>query len=442
MPIIKISELSWGGEGLGRLEGKVVFVPYTLPGEVVEVEVVHSKKTYCQGKLIRLLASSPDRIDPPCSFYQKCGGCQLQHLSPHRQVQEKERLFRQALNHALKSKENLIKPTLTSPRDFGYRHRLRLKTVWENDRFILGFFRPQSHKVVPIDHCLLANEAVNQVLAVLQETLQSLHYKEWAPVIELQLFGNPSQGGLVFSSLKGISRSQKKRVTKELLSAFQLDYIFFQESNQITFKGEHPFSMGKDSPGFMLPASETGLGQDIALTCFPGVFTQINLELNRQLIGGLLNMNLFDSQDTLLDLFSGLGNFSLPMALKVQEVIGLETFPLAVENARWNQKNNQIANCTFVQAKAHEGIQQLRIQNKPITQVILDPPRTGAREVIPWLDTWDLRGILYISCNPMTLFRDLSQFIDKGWKVEWSQPIDFFPQTFHLESVTLLSKPR
>jgi 23S rRNA (uracil1939-C5)-methyltransferase len=439
MPIVKISELSWGGEGLGRLEGKVVFVPYTLPGEVAEVEIVHSKKTYCQGKLIRLVDPSPDRIDPPCPFYQKCGGCQLQHLSHLRQVQEKERLFRQAMNHALKPKESLIKPTLISPRAFGYRHRLHLKTAWENDRFILGFFKPQSHQVVPIDHCLLANGAVNQVLAVLQETIQGLHYEEWAPVIELQLFGNPSQGGLVFSSLKRISRWQKKRVTEELLSAFRLGYILFKESNQDTLKGEHPFSIGKDSPEFIIPATETGLNQDILMTCFPGVFTQINLELNRRLIGGLLNLNLFDSQDTLLDLFCGSGNFSLPMALKVQEVIGLETFPLAVDNALWNQKTNRIANCTFVQAKAHEGIQQVGIQNKSITQVILDPPRTGAREVIPWLDTWDLRGILYISCDPMTLFRDLSQFIDKGWEVEWSQPVDFFPQTFHLESVTLLS---
>lgn len=440
MPIVRISELSWGGEGIGRIEGKVVFVPYSLPGEVVEVELVRSKKTYSQGKLIRLLNSSPDRIEPPCSFYRKCGGCQLQHLSPLKQVQEKERLFRQALNHALKSEEIPVKPTLNSPLAFGYRHRLHLKTAWKNNRFTLGFFRPQSHEVVPVDHCLLANGTVNQVLAVLQEKIQGLHYEDWAPEIELQLFENPSQGGLVFSSPKGITRSQKKRVTEALLSACRLDYLLFQESNQLIFKGERPFSPKKDSPDFLLPASETGLRQDILLTCFPGVFTQINLELNRRLIGHLLTLNLFDSQDTILDLFCGLGNFSLPMALKVQEVIGLETFPLAVANARWNQKSNQIANCTFVQAKAHEGVRQLQNQSKPVSQVILDPPRTGAREVIPWLTSRDLRGILYISCNPMTLLRDLSQFIDQGWKVEWSQPVDFFPQTFHLESVTLLSK--
>ncbi|MBA4394949.1 MAG: 23S rRNA (uracil(1939)-C(5))-methyltransferase RlmD, partial [Desulfobacca sp.] len=119
MPIVRISDLSWGGEGIGRIEGKVVFVPYSLPGEVVEVEIVGSKKTYSQGKLIRLQEGSPDRIEPPCPFYQQCGGCQLQHLSPHKQVQEKERLFRQALDHALKKKEILVKSTLISPKAFG-----------------------------------------------------------------------------------------------------------------------------------------------------------------------------------------------------------------------------------------------------------------------------------------------------------------------------------
>jgi 23S rRNA (uracil1939-C5)-methyltransferase len=442
MPIVRISDLSWGGEGIGRIEGKVVFVPYSLPGEVVEVELVHSKKTYSRGKLIRLLDPSPYRIEPPCSFYQVCGGCQLQHLSPFSQVQEKERLFRQSLDHALKDKEILVKPTLISPMAFGYRHRLQLKSAWKKNRFFLGFFGPQSHEVVSINHCLLANGAINKVLASLQEIIQSLYYQEWDPEIELQLFGNLSKGGLVFSSPKGISPSQKKRITEELLSAFGYTYLLFQESNQLPFqvKGEHPFSKEKDSPDFTLPASETGLRQDILMTCFPRVFTQINLELNRRLIGELLSLNLFDSQDTILDLYCGLGNFSLPVSFKVQEVIGLEVFPLAVANARWNQRRNQIDNCTFIEAKVHEGIEQVRYQNKPITQVILDPPRTGAREVIPWVNAWNLRGILYISCNPMTLFRDLTQFIDEGWKVEWTQPVDFFPQTFHLESITYLSK--
>lgn len=129
MDEVRISNLSWGGAGLGRIEGKVIFVPQTLPGEVVQVELLHSKKNYGQGKLIRILEPSPDRIEPACSFYQECGGCQLQHLAPDKQVQEKERLFRQVLDHGLNTKETLVYPTLISPSTYGYRHRLRLKTA-------------------------------------------------------------------------------------------------------------------------------------------------------------------------------------------------------------------------------------------------------------------------------------------------------------------------
>ena len=131
---VKISNLSWGGEGLGRIEGKVVFVPYTLPGELVEIEVVQSKKNYSQGKLIRILEPSPDRVEPACSYYQECGGCQLQHLATDKQVREKEKLFKQTLGHVLRSQEIPVLPPLTSPLAYGYRHRLHLKTAWKNNR--------------------------------------------------------------------------------------------------------------------------------------------------------------------------------------------------------------------------------------------------------------------------------------------------------------------
>jgi 23S rRNA (uracil1939-C5)-methyltransferase len=440
MSVVPISDLSWGGEGIGRIEGKVVFIPFSLPGEVVEVEVVQSKKNYSQGKLIRILEPSPDRVEPPCSFYRECGGCQLQHLESQRQIQEKERLFKQGLEHALKPREVLVFPTLQSPKAFGYRHRLKLKTTWENNRLNLGFFRPKSHDVIPVDHCLLANEVCNGVLRAIKETIQDLNYEKWAPEIELQVFERPRRGGIVFSSPKRLDLSQKKRILKEFLPIRDLNYLLFQESNPFLLTGEHPFSPEEGSPEILLPASEIGLPKDIRLSCFPRVFTQVNLRLNRKLIARLLSLNLVDNQDTILDLYCGLGNFSLPIALKVQEVIGVEAFPSAVANARWNQKINRISNCTFIQARVEAGLHQLKLSGKPVSWVILDPPRTGAREVIPILDTWDLKGIFYISCDPMTLFRDLTQLVKRGWRVEWSQPVDFFPQTFHLESITLLRK--
>ncbi len=439
MPVVTISDLSWGGEGIGRIEGKVVFIPYGLPGEIVEVELVRSKKNFSQGRLIRILEPSPDRIEPLCTFYQACGGCQLQHLASPRQIQEKEKLFKQALKHALRPEEILVHPTLPSPAEFGYRHRLQLKTAWKNNRFNLGFFRPKSHRVVPIDRCLLANKGTNAVLGPLREKMQALRFEGWTPDIELQVFENPHKGGIVFNSPYQIAPPRQERVIKELLEIPGLNFIVFRDSGPLLESGSHLFQK-KDYPEFFLPVGQTGLSKDIRLCCFPGVFTQINLELNRRLISRLVGLKLFDPQDTVLDLYCGLGNFSLPLAIGVEEVIGLEVFPQAVANAQWNQAINQISNCTFIKAKAEDGVRHLKTLSKPVSWVILDPPRTGAQELIPMLETWDLKGILYISCNPMTLFRDLTHLISKEWKVQWSQPVDFFPQTFHLESVTLLIK--
>jgi 23S rRNA (uracil1939-C5)-methyltransferase len=438
--IIRITDLAWGGQGLGRFEGKVVFVPFTLPGELVEIEITGSKKNYSQGNLFRLLEASPDRIDPPCFFYRKCGGCQLQHLDPLKQIQEKEKLFRQGMNHALGQKEILIKPALPSTQTLGYRHRLYLKSAWNNDRFIMGFYKAGSHEVVPITHCLLANGEINKLLPHLQDIIQGLRYTQWTPEIEIQIIENPFRGGLVFISPEGLTADKRKKITEGLRSQTRLEYILFQESNKPGWRSEHPFSKEKDSPEFELPAAETGLSRDLKMTCFPQVFTQINLALNRRLIAELADLDLFDLQDRVLDLYCGLGNFSLPLSLMVEEVLGLEVFPLAASNARWNQKRNQITNCKFVQAKAEEVFKQALWQNKLFSKVFLDPPRSGAREVVSWLDTPALRGILYLSCNPMTLFRDLKLLMDKGWRVEWTRPIDFFPQTFHLESLTYLSR--
>ncbi len=440
MPVVTISDLSWGGEGIGRIEGKVVFIPFGLPGEVVEVEIGQSKKNYCQGKLVHILEPSPDRVEPPCPFYRECGGCQLQHLALQRQVQEKERLFKQTLEHALKPQKGLVLPTLQSTVAFGYRHRLQLKTSWEKKQFCLGFFRPKSHDLVPLDGCLLANDPSNEVLKVLPEKMRNLQLKKWAPDIELQVHESPRRGGIVFTSSKGLDPSQKKRITKELLPIQGINYLLFKESDCLPLTGEHPFSIEEESPEYWLPASETGLSKDLRLTCFPLVFTQVNQELNRRLIARILSLNLFDRQDTVLDLYCGLGNFSLPAAMKVQKVFGIEAFPLAVTNARWNGKSNQISNCTFIQARVEEGLNQLKWSAKPVSWIILDPPRTGALEVIPMLDAWNTKGIFYISCDPMTLSRDLTQLVKRGWRIKWSQPVDFFPQTFHLESITFLTK--
>jgi 23S rRNA (uracil1939-C5)-methyltransferase len=440
MPVMHISDLSWGGQGIGRIDGKVVFVPQALPGEEVEIDLVESRKDYSLGRLLQVLTPSPDRIVPPCPFYQACGGCQLQHLNPDKQGEEKERLFTKALRHALPDRNIPIFPILRSPRIFAYRHRLLLKTGWSNKKFSLGFYKPQSHQLVPINGCALANSPVNTRLDPLREKIQALGYRDWTPDVELQLFEDPPGGGLVFSSTPILNPVRRKKVAAGISSLFPSHYILFQEFDQLVDGDGRPFAPEKESPTLLLPAEETGLPRDLRLAAFPKVFTQINLEANRLLIARLFKPELFTRRDRVLDCFCGFGNFTLPAALVTESVMGVESFPWAVANARWNQKNNGITNCSFIAGKADALFRKTRPNPSAFSLAILDPPRTGIREMVPLLDGSGLRRLLYISCNPSTLFRDLALLADRGWIMEWSQPVDFFPQTFHLESLTLLRK--
>lgn len=442
MPEVLITGLSSTGEGMGRVGGKVVFLPFTLPGERVGWELTESKKNYNRGHLQKIFNPSPDRIVPLCPYFGDCGGCQLQHLALVNQIKEKEKLFREGLFHALKTDDFPIYPPLISPEGFGYRHHLQLKTAITGPVRILGFFAPKSHQVIGIERCLLANNGVNRVLGPLKEVLQYLPEGVEAPEIELEVYESSGKGGMVFTFTRMIRPGLRQVLTKALLALPGITYVLFREKDSIHLVGDHPFNPRTDSPEYFVPALGHPFAAPLRLISFPLVFTQANLSLNRCLIERLKELDLFKEEDRVVDFYSGQGNLSLPLAGLVRQVIGIESFPPAVENAKWNKKVNGISNSIFLEGRAEQAGSLLKTYRKDLRWIILDPPRSGAKELISLLESRLLNpeGILYLSCNPQTLFRDLSRLKAQGWKVQWSQAIDFFPQTFHLESLTLLKR--
>jgi len=181
-------------------------------------------------------------------------------------------------------------------------------------------------------------------------------------------------------------------------------------------------------------------GREIALTVFPQVFSQVNPYQNRRLIALLEDLPLITSRDRIWDLYCGQGNFSIPLSFGAAEICGVESFAPAVDNALWNQKINPGNRCRFIRATAREGLARLIRSEEDPDWVLLDPPRSGAEAVIPLLAPLKSKGIFYVSCEPMTLFRDLGRFTKEGWRLAWTRPLDFFPQTFHLESLSLLRR--
>ena len=441
MAVIRITAISMQGEGLGRLEGKIVFVPFTLPGESVEIEIKEDRKTYSRGRLVRVLEPSPDRVTPPCPIFGICGGCHLQHASPSAQSRIKENGFREAFRHALKMDDPPIQTLRDSPGSLYYRHRLRLKIQGRGRQSSLGFYQARSHQLVVVERCFLANPAVNRILAGLSRVVRDIPFLDEPAELEIQCLEEEKKGLVLFRVTRRPSTPILRKVTEKLLEIPGIQAIFFGTFQESELFGFDPFSPDRHGQQVVLPAGTTLLDREVELTFFPQVFSQVNLAQNLRLIAFLLSQPGWGTQDTLLDLFCGQGNFSLPLALKTGKVIGVESLAPAVENARFNQRRNKIDNCIFHQASARSGLNRLVREGAKVDTVFMDPPRAGAREILDQVDLLSPRGLYYLSCEPMTLLRDLSLLSRKGWNLQWTVPLDFFPQTFHLESLTFLSRP-
>ena len=438
MALLRIDTLTPQAEGLGRLSGRVVFVPGALPGETVEIERLEEKKNYSRARLVGVLEPSPDRVDPPCPHFGLCGGCQLQHLPAAAQDRFKSDSFRIALGHALKQPDPPTQPLMDAPRRWQYRQRLRLKLGGLGRRRVLGFYQARSHHLIPINRCLLAAPPINDLLDFLGGRLADLPPLPEPADLEIRLLGEMGEAVLVITGLTTHSPARQAALARSLREKDQIRAVFFQKQAAGPLTGPEVFTPERHAAVYRVPLGQAG--REIPLAVFPQVFSQVNQDQNRRLIALLADLPLWTSRDRILDLYCGQGNFSIPLSFGAGEVCGIESSAAAIENAVWNRKINPENRCRFIRAAAREGVSRLTRAGERPDWVLLDPPRSGAAAVIPALAGLKARGILYISCEPMTLFRDLGRLLRDGWRLEWTRPLDFFPQTHHLESLSLLSR--
>ncbi|MBI5584673.1 MAG: class I SAM-dependent RNA methyltransferase [Deltaproteobacteria bacterium] len=439
MAVLTIATLTLQAEGLGHLSGRVVFVPGALPGETVEIELTEEKKNYSRGRLVRILDPSPERVAPPCPHFERCGGCQVQHLPAEAQDRCKVENFRTAMVHALKQPDLPLLPLLEAPQRFHYRQRLRLK-LGGPGRPVLGFYQLRSHRIIPIDRCLLADPQINDILDFLRPWLAGRPPFPEPADLEIRLLGENRGATLLISGWLSLSTAQKIRMARDLKKKKEIETVFFQDRSEGPLTGSDLFSPERHAALYRVPLGPAWPQQEISLAVFPQVFSQVNLFQNRRLIALLRGLPLLTSQDRIWDLFCGQGNFSIPLSFGTAAVTGVESFAPAVENAIWNQQINSGSRCRFIRATAREGLSRLIRSGERPDWVLLDPPRSGAGTIIPVLAELRAKGIFYVSCEPMTLFRDLSLLLRAGWRLEWTQPLDFFPQTYHLESLSLLRR--
>lgn len=441
---VLIEKVVFGGQGLARLaDGLVLMVPGALPGERVEVAVVKNKNSYLQARLLSVLESSPQRVRPPCPHYPQCGGCQLQHANYELQAELKDEFLTDSLS---RNYDQLAAPAyarqefILSDQALGYRQRVRLQV---DDRGRLGFFAARSHLVQEIGACLLAVPELNQVLAGLRTCNEVAALLSHAR--ELELIFSPRDGQVIVI----VELARMARAADQKTAALITERLPAVKSTWLKPAGgalAGPFGVsapdretsGAEQVRFSLPASVSG--QTIDLCLEPEGFCQVNLQQNEKLVSLLLAWAGDLTESRVLDLFCGMGNFSLPLACSAKEVFGTDVQRAAIRGAQRNARQNQLLNCRFSREDALAAARGLADQQEAFDLVLLDPPRQGCKAIIPYLRRLCRRSLIYVSCDPATLGRDLHSLHAQGFELRKIGGLDMFPQTHHLETIALLEK--
>ena len=421
-----ISSLDHEGRGVARIDGKAVFVEGALPGELVRLRRTHRRRRHDEAVMVELLQASPDRVIPRCRHFGNCGGCSLQHLAHDAQLDAKGRQVAEELERiGGVSPETWLAP-LAGP-VWSYRRRARLgcKYVVAKGRVLVGFRERGSPYLADLQHCEVLVEPVGSLIAELAALIGELSIRDRLPQIEVAAADNATV--LVLRVLDAPSEADLAR-----LREFQAQHAVELHLQPGGLDTVVPLSPPATPLHYELPDLPAGIG------FAPTDFVQVNAGLNRQMIGRALELLAPMAGDRALDLFCGLGNFSLPLARRVSQVVGVEGDPGLVARARVNASWNGIDNAEFHAADLSTSVSQAPWAGSDYDLVLLDPPRAGAREILPILAASRPRRIVYISCHAGTLARDAGILVQQhGYKLVAAGIMDMFPHTSHVESIAL-----
>jgi 23S rRNA (uracil1939-C5)-methyltransferase len=429
--IVKIEKLITGGKGLARLDtGKVIMADFVLPGETVRLREVKQHPGYIEGELVEIVTPSATRILPGCMYYEECGGCDLQHANYLEQLNIKKAIVKEAMARAgISLPRDGLQDIIPSPAEWGYRYRLRLKIDRNGQP---GFFKKKSNHFIAIDKCPVATGPLNAALVKLQTTgcLKELA----GDCNELELLQSPIDGKTSLVLLLN---------TKQKIPAADLQTISARA--HIDCIG---CTIGKKYYQLIPPQEPVPLAQKISLpdqnqSCTlswsGGCFSQVNEAQNEQLIRFVCDLAGELRGKTVLDLYCGMGNFSIPLALKGAAVTGIEQNRESISWAQFNAESAGVT-CSFFVSDVLNSLRELAKNRQQVDTIILDPPRRGIGKAANLLPELQPQQIIYISCDPATLARDLATLCNRGYSLGQLIPVDMFPQTHHIESVALLEK--
>lgn len=442
---VEIDSLSHDGRGLARVNGKALFVDGALPGEQVRVRYSNQKSKFSEAQLLEVLQPSPQRVEPRCPHFDQCGGCQLQQLDADAQIEIKQQQALAQLQRIGGVQPVEIIPPLDGEH-WHYRSRARLGLVIDkrSNRISVGFRRKQSKKRVAINQCpvldLRGNQLIEQFNSLLNQLLKPL------AISHLEIALGDVKGALILRHTQPIPIEDQAALLR-LTDQLELD-LYLQPGD-----ADSLHRVGKqDEPSQPLsyqliaaPGPDSNTDQPpIRLEFQPGDFTQINAAINQRMVSLALDLLQPGADDRILDLFCGLGNFTLPLGRRAKTVVGVEAIESMVERGRDNAQRNGIDNARFVAADLTQPINEQprfkQLLSEGFNKVLLDPPRAGAFEVLAPLAQLGPDQILYISCDPATLARDSAELKRLGYQLQRWTVINMFPHTSHVESIALFNR--
>ena len=441
---MQIDALGSNGEGIGRIDGYTVFVEGALPGETIRVLIVKVKKNYGYGKLMEILEVSSQRREPVCPVAKQCGGCQLQHLSYEAELAYKTREVKDVMERIGGIRGVEVKPALGMENPWRYRNKAQFPVGKGKDGCAIGFYAKRSHRIVDTEKCFLQNECNDEIIGIVRTFLNEFH---------IPLYDEEKHEGLVRHILTRIGRNSGEIMVCIVINGKKMPNsdILVERLKAVEGVVSIVLNVNKEKTNVILGQKIITLwGKDTITDSIDGIefeisplsFYQVNPVQTEVLYGKAVELAGLKGDETVLDLYCGIGTISLFFARKAKKVFGVEIVPEAIADAKKNAARNGITNAEFAVGAAEEVIPRL-YEEEGITAdiVVVDPPRKGCDEkLLETILRISPEKIVYVSCNPSTWARDLVVLKEGGYALKEVQPVDQFSHSVHVEVVSLLQK--
>ncbi|MCR1850235.1 23S rRNA (uracil(1939)-C(5))-methyltransferase RlmD [Paeniclostridium sordellii] len=443
--VVDIVDIGQGGVGIGKHEGFTVFVDGGLLQDKLKVRINKSKKNYAVGDIVEILEKSPFRVERKCGKHlAKCGGCQIQELDYKKQLDIKTNEVKQTISRIGKLDDVLIHPTLGMESPLRYRNKAQFPIQKQNGKTVIGFYKKKSHDVIPTDTCIIQHDVNDKIIKII---------KTYIKAYDVSLYDEKTHAGVL-----------RHLVTKVGFKTKEVMVVLVANGKKLPYLNELASVLKENVPGFKTLVLNTNrektnviLGKenkviygngkindyigDLVFEISPLSFFQVNPLQTEVLYNKALEYAQLKEDDTVFDIYCGIGTISLFLAQKAKKVYGVEIVEDAIKDANINAKLNNLDNTEFYVGKAEEVVPKLYKEGKTANVVVVDPPRKGCENsVLDTIVSMEPERVVYVSCNPSTLARDLAYLDERGYSCTEVQPVDMFPHTMHVECVAKLIK--